>query len=262
MFGDQPDHVKPEDETLFQSSFPPEQQASHESDQSAEPNQPPHSTPPANPLARLTHMWRTEPAYRLLMIAITVVLISVLVLFIALGALGNRPIASNQQQGPMLNLGTHPQETATAIATQQVAPTPTAAIPAVEPTSTAAPTPTPAPTMTPTAGPTPTATPDDGVLTIEITHIPQSIKNHTTVSVTVKTNRPQVLALLTVNYTLNSYTSAPKTTGGDGQASLTWQVEIFSLSGQTQEQATLKASAQYNGQQVYSQPVTVMVDMK
>ncbi len=224
----------------------------------------PASTLPRNPLQRLAHLWRSDPAYKVLIVAVVTVLISGIVLLTVLGSLVTRGAASPspQGQGPAANINVGQTATSAAQPQTKAKPTP-APTPTLAPTPTPFPTPTPEPTMAPTPIPTPTPA-FTGALAVQITQIPDPVQNNSTVSVTVQTNEPQVRVWLTVTYQSalpGFYNSGQQITGGDGNASLTWQINVTSLRNAKSVKATVVVSAtDNNGQQAQSQPTTVTVN--
>lgn len=209
--------------------------------QAAHQQVPPPST---NPLTKFGHAVRTDPAYKILMIAIVMALISSIV-FLAL--------ASNI----FAQFSSQPAQTST----PSISPTdqqPTFSTPTGGQGGTASSQPpiTATPTLVPTAQPTPPPT-----LTLQISSIPQQVINNTTVSVLVASNKPGVTVRLTVTYTVspNHYTSKAQITGANGTARLAWHIQV-STSFPNPAIAQVTAIAQdQNGQLVSSQTVTVVV---
>src|SRR5215472_15065212 len=99
---------------------------------------------PTNPVAGTNRSWKNNPAYRVLFIAIGVVILSSLICVGVLAAMFNQPSSQTAQGG-----GPNTQQTGLNVVKVNTSPTPTAtSVPT--PTPTALPTPTPVPTPTPT----------------------------------------------------------------------------------------------------------------
>jgi hypothetical protein len=210
-----------------------------------------------NPLERLKQLWRADPAYKVLMVAVAIVLISGIALMIGLGNLfkGSSP-SSPQGPGATANLS------AVQTATAAVIPTPAPTL-APTPTATPRPTPTPIPVI-PTLEPTPTSPPVQQELLIEITDIPDSVDNNDTASVTVHTTRPGAQVVLTVTYT-NAfpvfYNSNPETTDANGDATISWEVNVQSFGRNKTIKATVTAVvSDETGQQKTSESVKVTIN--
>jgi hypothetical protein len=209
------------------------------------------SAAPSGFFSRLAFLWRTEPIYRILWLAITMVIIASIV-FVAFGAsafLNNNTPNPNTQTTALQPAATpNPTPTATAI------PTPT---PTVVPT----PTPTAVPTPTPTAIPTPTPTAVvPAALTVQTTTLPVSVQNNTSVHVGVLTNQPGVTVVLQVTYNVapGIFRNTTMTDNG-GNGNFTWNVAVFSFN-RNGAQATVQVTAtSSSGQQAASTPVTVAI---
>ena len=195
----------------------------------------PPSSLPASPLARLSHLWKKDPAYRVLLIAISIVLFSSLICGILLANALSQPTT----QGT----GTNPQQ-------------------GIHVASTPAPTPTPIPTPTPT--PIPTPTPVTGPLIVQITNIPNRVQDNTIVRVGVSTGVSGTIVHLSVIYNYpglpfsNTTNTQPQNTDDQGHVNLSWRVQALRLGRTVTAQVTAIAEDQ-QGQQRTSPPVTVQI---
>jgi hypothetical protein len=207
----------------------------------------PQSALPSNPIARIGHLWKNDPAYRVLFIAISVVILSSLTCFVVFASMFNQPSSHSTQRS-----GTNTQQAINAGGVNTGSPTS-----AVTPISTTAPTPTPATTPTPT--PMPTPTPVTNALTVRITSIPQGVQSGATVSVNVTTSEPGVAVQLSITYSALPSSVIQQTnaqnTDSQGNATITWNVQRV-LPG-TAEVTAIAQDQQ--GHPVKSPPVTVTV---
>lgn len=220
------------------------------------PQMPPTST---NPLAKLGVLWRADPAYKVLMVATAMVLISGIIFA---GFLVN---IFAQQANPT-HQATLPPQTAVTAPTSQANVPPTFPTPSggqgsnqgtSQPPKTA---PVVLPTLTPSAA-TPTQTLNQAQnLQLQITDIPQQVKNNTDVQVTVAANVPGVFVHLQVTFdnTFMTNTAGPQQTDANGNVTLTWHVVNVSFKQNFVARITAIATDQ-NGQTVQSQTVTVQV---
>ena len=115
---------------------------------------------------------------------------------------------------------------------------------------------------TPNLQPSPTTMDQgQGALNVQIVHIPSVVANGSRVPVEVQTSEPGVQVRLQVSYKVAPFTylSGTHTTDDNGQATLPWNIRIFSFRTSTQAQVQVVAIDQ-NGQQVSSQIVAVTVE--
>lgn len=204
----------------------------------------PQSSRPSNPLARISHLWKNDPAYRFLFIAISAMLISSVICAALLAGVFHRSTSQSAQRG-----GPNTQQTANARGIN---------------TSTPMPTPTLTPTPTPTPMPTPTPTPTVVQLTVEITNkIPNPVQEGATVPVDVKTSTSGVTVHLSIIYIRNRQQTTGQTqdqsTDGQGNATISWSVPLF-LPGATVTAQVIAIAQDQQGNQVKSQTVTVNVN--
>ena len=175
------------------------------------------------PHKKLLHLWQKDPAYKVLFIAIGVVLASTIVSIALLAGFINQLAPSPT---PVASLPLHPQATPTLAPSPSPQPT---ATPIPQPTPTPTPTPivvvTPAPVVTAPAIIAPTPNPD-GKLTVQINDLPAQINNNVMVPVKVTTNQPGATISLFVTYSAVPllYTSDPQTTDATGTTTFSWNV--------------------------------------
>jgi hypothetical protein len=204
---------------------------------------PPQSPLPTNPLARIRHLWKSDPAYRVLFIAISIVLLSSLICVGLVSAMVNQPNNRNAAGG-----GKSPQQVANTGAVNTITPTPKA-------THTPIPTPTPVPTQPPATGP----------FTVQILNIPNPVQNGQTVSVGIKTSKPGASVRLSITYsnaTSLSVINEPQTADNGGNATILWRVQVIPTRVGKPVTAQVKAIAQdQQGNQATSQTVTIQINI-
>jgi hypothetical protein len=208
----------------------------------------PQSSLPSNPIARLGHLWKNDPAYRILFIAISVVLLSVLICLVVFASIFNQPSPRNALGG-----GSGTQQ---AISTSVSTSGPTAAV-----------TPTPASTPTPTPEPTPTPTPVPDTLTLQITSNLDTVKNNSTVPVSVNTNGGSgVTVHLSIVYKYDLFPSTSDTTDSQdtdsqGNATISWKVNArtFLPPGANATAEVTAVAVDQQGRRTTSKTVTVNI---
>ena len=212
---------------------------------------------PKGAVPRLMYYWRKDPAYKVLIIAMALVVVAGVV-FVSLASaafVGNgNLITSRSSQNPPA--GANPTGTVDlrpsfpnpggGSGSNQSSQPPYQQTPVIQPTSPAQATPTPG---------------GGGALAVQITSIPPQVANGRSVDVGVNTSEPGVSVLLVIRYNVAPYraTTQAQTTGSDGNATISWFVFTYSP-GQKSVQATVYALAtDQNGQRARSQSVTVQV---
>jgi len=216
----------------------------------------PAAMPPKDPLARLIYFWRKDPAYKVLIIAVGLVLIAGL-LFFSLVSRAMNPnffkLNSTSPQTPPT--GVTPSGT---VDLRPAFPSPgggqgssTSSQPPAQST----------PALQPTVDNTQSSpTPGQGgTLTVQITGIPNRVQNGSVVDVGVSTNEANVTVELYVVYSAPPYRdfAGPHMTGDAGNATIPWSVSVYKIGG---ARATVVAIARdQNGQQAQSQPVSVQI---
>ncbi|HZU00224.1 MAG TPA: hypothetical protein VFA10_11210 [Ktedonobacteraceae bacterium] len=234
---------------------------------------PPPYFPPLDPprsvlstLTNLKHFWRRDSASKVMIVVTAVPLIAGLIFgTLATGMLSqslelflrNGPIVALPQQAPK---GVTPQGT---VDFHPTFPTPGGGQGSTD-SSQPPMGPTPVVQDTPPTMPTPQPTPiqQGGQLIVQITSIPTQVSNHSLVPVQVITNEPDISVQLYVSYNVppGFYTSRTQVTDGNGYATLSWTVNVFSFLNRRGANARLVAIGQdQNGQQVSSQVFTVEI---
>jgi len=217
----------------------------------------PVATPlPAKPVAKLRYFWGKDPAYKVLMIAIGVVVVAGIVSL----SLVSLALAHNPN---LFGLGGTAQTvptTAPATGTVDLRPTFPTPSGGKGGTSSSQPVVQSTPVIEPTATPQPSPTSSSGTLTIQIQSIPNHVQNHTVVDVTVSASEPNVTVFLYIQYTTYPYIgrAGPVTTDGNGNATIPWSINLFYVNSHSR--AIVHAIARdQNGQQAQSSPVTVQI---
>ncbi len=211
---------------------------------------------------RLVFYWRKDPAYKVLIIALTMVLVAG-VIFVSLASaafLGNSSFLASTSGTPQaIPKGSNPTGTVNPRPTfpapgggsgtnQQSSQPPMGPTPALQATNS-----TTQPSPTPGGG---------GSLNVQFTSIPQRVMNGSYVSVGVNTSEPGATVELVIRYSNQGgrSTTGPQTTDGNGNATIPWFVFTF---GQKNVQAYVYALAtDQNGQRARSQTVTVEVQTR
>ncbi len=211
-----------------------------------------------NILAKLVALWNKDVSYKILYLAVALVVIASLV-FIALGA---NALASSNTSGPIWASSQveHPP-TPTPVGTVDHVPgfatpvTGTGSHQSSQPDTTGsstylAPTPTPAATQ-----------PASGPLTVQILNIPNTVNNNSRVRVDVQTSEPDVTVSLQITYDTVPFfaSSGSKTTNGSGNATLTWTAKVVNLQGNGAQASVVVVATDQNGQQARSQAATVTI---
>ena len=214
--------------------------------------------PPKDPLAMIMYFWRKDPAYKVLIIAIGLILVAGLLFFSLVTSAMN------------LNFFA-PNKTSSQVPPPRVTPSgtvdlrPVFAVPGGGQGSTISSQP-PAqstPVLQPTDNPpiiqsSPTPDQGDG-LAVQITDIPNRVQNGSVVDVEVNTSEANVTVELYVVYDTLPYRdfAGPRTTDDGGNANIPWSVSVYRGGG---ARAIVVAIARdQNGQQAQSQPVSVQI---
>lgn len=223
---------------------------------------------PKGPLAKLGYFWRKDPAYKVLILALVMVLLAGIVLVsVASAALLQMPNLLTQNNTASSNPTAGPATSGT-VNLHPSFPTPgggsggnSSSQPPAQSTPVVQPTANPTVIISPTAAPEPSPTSQSGgPLNVEITNIPSSVGNNSSVRVGVTTNEANVSIRLSVTYNAPPffYNSAPRMTDGDGNVTLFWYVHVYRFAGSTT--ATVVAVAtDSNGQQAQSAPMEVQI---
>ncbi len=216
--------------------------------------------PPRQPVAKLRYYWQKDPAYKILMIAIAMVMVAG---FIFISLLSNMLLRNPN----FLAIDSTTSSLTAVVPTGTVDLRPAFPLPGggngststSQPPAHSTPILQPTPNATSTAS-LPTPTPGDGSLTVTITSIPVRVSNNSTVNVSVNTNLPNVSVSLVAYYTVLPfrYISSSTTTNGNGNASLSWSVSLIMYGRHTQAMVFAVARDQ-NGQKIQSQDIAVQV---
>jgi hypothetical protein len=219
----------------------------------------PSLPPPAHPLGRLHFFWHKDPAYKVLMIAVTSVLLAGLVLV----TLTTRAFLQNVN---FLNgTSSYSQMAPTNVTpsgTIDLKPTfappsggqgsmsssqPPQSAPFVQPTN-------------PAPQPQPSPSPQPGQLSVQITSAPASVQNNSIVYIGVYTSEPNVEVQLNIIYTVPPYRSiaGPRMTGGRGNAFIQWGVSVY-LFGHHAQAMIVAVATDQNGASAQSQPTTIQI---
>lgn len=212
--------------------------------------------PPKQTLPKLAWYWRKDPAYKVFMIALAMVVVAsvILVALVSASMFGHpSPGASYSQTPPtkVVPRGTvdlHPTfpKPSGGNGTGQSSQPPAQSTPSLGTTTTA--------TVQPTTQP-------GGQLTLQINNFPGAVNNNSRVDITVSANQPGVSVYLQIRYNAQPMraTAGPRMTDANGNATIPWSVFVFSFSRKN-IQATLTAIAtDQNGQRVSSNSVVIQV---
>lgn len=214
---------------------------------------PQYSPLPHNPMTRRRGVWRKDPAYLVLSFAIALVVVAALVLvtFGATTILNNNGFAYSQTPTAPTPSGTVDNNPnfgtpATGLGSNQSSQPPVV----------------PTPNLNPQPSPNPTNQPEQGSLSVQIANIPSVVSNNSKVSVSIQTSEPGVQVKLQVTYNAAPFffNSRTRTTDDNGQATLSWNVRVFSLRSNSIQATVQVIATDQNGQQVSSQAVIVMVE--
>ena len=210
--------------------------------------------PPKDPLARLIYFWRKDPAYKVLIIAVGLVLIAGL-LFFSLVSRAMNPnffkLNSTSPQAPpsgTVDLRPAFPSPGGGQGSSTSSQPPAQSTPALQPTI----------DNTPTLQSSPTPG-QGGTLTVQITDIPNHVQNGSVVDVGVSTNAANVTVELYVVYNAPPERgfAGPRMTDDGGNATIPWSVSVYKIGG---ARAIVVAIARdQNGQQAQSQPVSVQI---
>ncbi len=263
----QPDtqEQQPQSEKLVLPAPPVEEQQMHFGGQMAQfrPEQliRPQAKPvPAGVKDRLAFYWHKDPAYKVLIIATTMVLVAG-VIFVSLASaafLGNSNFVASSYSPQAVPKGANPTGTVDLRPTftapgggigtnQQSSLPPMGSTPALQPTN-------PTDQQSPTPG-------GGGTLNVQFTSVPQQVMNGSLVSIGVNTGEPGATVELVIRYSTQSGRSiaGPQVSDGNGDATIPWYVLAYSF-GQKNAQAYIYALAtDQNGQKARSQTEQVLI---
>jgi hypothetical protein len=215
--------------------------------------------PPRGLFARLVFYWRKDPAYKVFMLAVAMVVVaSIIFVSMAGAALFNNPFGSSSStQSPP----------AAPTTTGAVDLKPTFAPPgggkgsnqSSQPPAQAQSTPELGTTPTPTA--TATTPAQGGTLQVQITSYPPIVSDFSRVSIVVSTNEPGVEVILEMRSdgTPRNSTAGPGVTDDSGTVTIPWYVSYFGGGRRFITVNITAVATDQNGQRAYSAPVTVQV---
>lgn len=213
------------------------------------------------PFGKMKALWQKDPAYKVLFTSIAAVILAASI-FIGIGFAVFMPQSSHQSSnGPQNASGANGLSSAVRKSTPappQPTAQPTLAVPT--PTATPIPTqapPTPTPTQVTTPTPVPTQVPQSNT---QITQFPQQVSNGGRATVVVHT-LPGATVTLNVVYNVPASPAnvSPIQTGSDGNASFTWRVRVFSITGGASATVTATSTDQ-DGNQTTSAPVQIAIN--
>lgn len=209
---------------------------------------------PSGPLARLRYFWRKDPAYKVLLVAVTIVLLAGLLL-------ATLAASAFVRSGNQFQSGAYTQTPAGATPTGTVDLRPTFPTPGggLGSSSSSQPPVQATPSPQPTAPPQPTPPQPIG-LTVQFTNIPTHVQSGSVVSVGVSTNEAGATVWLTIVYGAPPYRgyAGPRVADDNGFATIPWSVNVFG--GGRHSMAIVTAFARnQQGQQTHSQSVLVQV---
>jgi cytoskeletal protein RodZ len=204
------------------------------------PQMPPTST---NPLSKLGALWRADPAYKVLIVATVMVLVAGIIFATFL-------VNTFAQSSASTPKATIPAKVVSNAPTSTTNRPPTFPTPSGGQGSKQASSQPPAsapvvlPTLTPSNQPTqPTTTQN---LQLQITNIPQQVRNNSDVQVTVMTNQPGVSVQLQATFDNSVITNSagPQQTDANGNVTLNWHVADVSFKQSFVARITAIATAQ------------------
>ncbi|WP_376795581.1 hypothetical protein [Thermogemmatispora sp.] len=187
----------------------------------------PRQSAPPTLLGKMGYFWQKDPAYKVLMVASALVLIAGVIFSVVVG-------------GTLMQGGSNMEARVPLTPPPGVAPTGTVDL---RPTF-----PTPSgqgsnessqPPVQSTPALKPTRTTDNGNGSangaVQITGLPASVPNNSDVTVTVITNQPNSFVQLQVTYNVAPFVAVVNgNTDASGTATLTWHVQVFSMSKRAQ----------------------------
>lgn len=219
-----------------------------------------------NPTPPSKSALRSDPAYKVLFVAIALVIVAGIVLAtFATTIFAQVPALFDQQNVTLTGDGPGSVTPQGTVDTLPSFPTPgggqgstDSSLPPVSATVVFGPTPTPS-ELTPTAQPTSTL---NGSLMLQITNCPQIVNNGATVPVSVVTSEPGVRVQLFVTYDAppGFYSSGPQMSDDGGNATLYWRVRVFSqLIGSMVQAHVIAVARDQNGQTGQSSVTLVQI---
>ncbi len=210
--------------------------------------------PPRGPLARLRYFWQKDSAYKVLLLAVAIVLVAGLLL----ATLASRAFLLNPN---LFQSGYAPAAVgATPAGTVDFRPTFPTPGGGKGSTSSSQPPAQNTPSLQPTVTQQPNPTPQPGGLSVQITSIPARVQNGATVPVGVTASGAGVTVWLSVMYDASPFRgyAGPRITDGNGFATIPWTVNVFGGGRHVLAVVTAYVRDQ-QGQQTNSQAVVVQI---
>jgi len=204
--------------------------------------------------ARLAFYWCKDPAYKVLMIAVTMILIAGII-FVSLASaafLGNSSFLASTSSSPQaIPKGANPTGT---VDLRPGFSTPGGGSGSNQSSQ-------PPMQQTPALKPTASTNPNNGTLTVQFTNIPSPVVNGTTVDVGVNTGEPGASVQLVIRYNVQPYraTEGPQIADSNGNVTIPWSVSAFGFRQKPVQATVVAIATDQNGQQAKSQPTTVQV---
>ncbi len=218
---------------------------------------------PTGVKAKLAFYWHKDPAYKVLMIAMTAVLVAGVV-FVSLASaafLGNSNLLSSSYTPQAVPKGTDPTGVVNPRPTfaapgggsgtnQQSSQPPLRPTPALQPTN-------PTDQQTPTPG-------GGGTLNVQFTSLPTQVTNGSYVSVGVNTGEPNATVQLIIRYSTQGgrSTAGPVVSDGNGDAVIPWYVFTYAFGRKNVQAYVYAVATDQSGQSSRTQTQTVQISMK
>jgi hypothetical protein len=214
-----------------------------------------------NPLSKLGALWRADPAYKVLIIATSMMLIAGIIFATFLFNAFAQPATSTSKAiTPVVVVPTAPKTSSANL--PPTFPTPSGGQGSNQSSSQP---PKSAPVVLPTLTPSganqqPTQPTQNQNLQLQITNAPQQVLNNSNVQITVMTNQPGITVHLqaTFDNSIITNTTDSQQTDGNGNVTLNWHVSNVSFRRDFVARVTAYTTDQ-NGQQVSSQTISIQV---
>jgi hypothetical protein len=213
--------------------------------------------------ARLAFYWRKDPAYKVFMLAVVMVLLASIVFVSMAGAawLGNPFFGSSYTQSPPTvtapngTVDLHPTfgPPAGGQGSSQSSQPPAQSTPVLGNS--------PTPSGSPTPQPSPTQPGQGGTLTVQITGYNPQVANNSRQPITITTNETGISVFLDVESNANPpfRRYGPGITDNTGTVTIIWPVSFFSIVKRNITVLLIATAFDQNGNSVRSAPVMVQV---
>jgi hypothetical protein len=221
------------------------------------------SRAPAGLLPRLAYYWRKDPAYKVFMLAVVMVVLASIVFVSMAGAWLGKPLSSSSYSpapppklAPTGTVDLRPTFSAPGggKGTSQSSQPPVQSTPVLSSTPSGDGSPTPTPTQ-PGQG---------GNLTAQIADYSTFVPNGSRAFATVSTNEPGVTVTLYIrsNATPRFSTAGPQVTDSTGTTTIAWTVYYTGFGHRAVTLSVVAVAVDQNGQRTTSSPVTIQVLMQ